>query len=99
MSLDITPVVGMGATLYHHSDRSPATIVEVITERLIVIQEDSYERIDLNGMSDSQQYIYSADPNGLKHTVSLRKDGVWRVRKGRTVISIGSRRKYHDFSF
>lgn len=48
------PEVGMGATLLHWSDRSPATIIKVFTiGKLLAIevQDDKYKRIDKNGMS------------------------------------------------
>jgi len=95
----VVPIVGMGCTLVYHSDRSPATVVEVKSPTTIVIQEDKYTRTDNNGMSENQSYTYESDASGIKHTVILRKDGSWKVWKEGTFVSLGDRRKYHDFSF
>jgi hypothetical protein len=97
----VPPVVGMGATNCMWSDRKPYTVVEVLKSgKRCVLQADNYTRVDKNGMSESQSYIYEPDPNGSKVTVSLRKDGRWRaVGSSSDVYSIGVRSAYHDFSF
>ena len=60
--------VGTGATINMWSDRHPATVVEIIELKngrtYIKIQEDNAERIDNNGYSESQEYIYSPNLNG-----------------------------------
>lgn len=100
---DDKPVVGMGATILGWTDRYPATIVEVVNDKTIVIQEDHAERIDKNGMSESQEYIYSPNTNAVKRTYTLRKNGAWVIQgdsmKNGSRLLIGEREKYYDFSF
>lgn len=110
------PIVGMGATLLMWTDRHAATIVsveELISKRylyLIQVVEDFARRVDDNGMSESQEYVYESDINGRRILfASDRNTGAWtRMRhneKGRLVkdkgtgLRIGSRESYHDFSF
>ena len=107
------PVVGMGATLLSWTDREAATIVEVTKTKsgawLIAVQEDNAQRIDSNGFSESQEYEYSPNPEAAKQWFRFEEAKGWRsVRqgeKGRWKLTggggllIGSRRKYHDFSF
>lgn len=95
---EVSPEVGMGATIYHWSDRTAATIIQVSGKR-IVLQEDSAIRTDKNGMSESQSYDYSPDPNGRLWFATLRKDGNWKVSKSTEIVGIGHRRQYHDYSF
>jgi hypothetical protein len=97
------PQVGMGCTILMYSDRHAATIVQVLSPNKIVIQEDTATRTDTNGMSEAQSYSYTANQNGAKHTVTLRKHGRWvmagqSMRSG-AVVRIGERSEYHDYSF
>jgi hypothetical protein len=67
------------------------------------VREDSYKRIDKNGMSESQEYEYSPNPEGATYTFTKRKNGRW-VQKGcamgkGTKVSVGVRRAWYDFSF
>ena len=105
------PYVGMPATLLSWTDRNPATVIEVnMTKRYIVVQDDDYQRIDSNGLSESQEYEYTPNPNG--HTRIFRKDkkGQWvqhyvnpetkRLVQSRGCgLRLGAREKYYDFSF
>lgn len=91
------PEVGMGATVIHWTDRSPATITRVSKSgKIIWIRMDNFKRTDKNGMSEMQTYRYTRG-DGPEIRVTLCKDGQWR-RKGEKV-GIGRREKYHDFSF
>lgn len=94
------PEVGMGATIHVGSDSYPATIIQITQNgKRIVIQEDDATRVDDNGMSESQDYAYQANPNGTIHIATLRKDGHYRLTGEKTPVSIGIRRRYYDFSF
>lgn len=95
----VTPEVGMGVTLCMWSDRHPYTVVKVLSNRRIVVQEDNYKRIDDNGMSECQKYEYTPNPEASEVIVTLRKNGQWKEMGGRSVFSLGFREKYHDFSF
>jgi hypothetical protein len=107
------PVVGMGATLLGWTDRDPGTVIEVIkTKRgvIVAVQEDTAQRTDKNGFSESQEYEYSANPNGRIEYFRYEEGNGWRgVSPGKKLSSwklnggkglrIGEREKYHDFSF
>jgi hypothetical protein len=102
--------IGDGATLLMWSDRHAYTIIEVeryvtgarIGEiKAVVAQQDKATRLDGLGMSDSQSYTYQPNPNAEKERFTLRKDG--RFRKvgsvNSSVLAIGERREYYDYSF
>ena len=94
------PEIGMGATIVFYSDREPATIIQITSNgKRIVLQEDLSTRTDNNGMSEIQQYKYDPNPNGTIHIATLRKDGTYRLSGEKTVVHIGDRRKYYDYSF
>lgn len=102
----VQPEVGMGVTILCWTDRNPATIVEVVKAKngkikAIVIQEDNYERTDQNGMSECQEWKYTPNPEAHKSTYELRRNGAWATKgsPARNGLLIGSREKYHDFSF
>jgi len=110
----VVPVVGMGATICHWTDRSglrgstrsawihmgaACTIIAVLSTKKVVVQEDHAKRTDSNGMSESQTYAYERNPEGSTYTFTLRANGRW-CQEGQTSLAIiGGRHKYHDFSF
>lgn len=99
----VVPVVGMGVTFLYYTDRSAGTIIEVRTDRKIIVQADKAIRVDKNGMSESQKYIFEVQGESEKIAVTLRKNGRWVV-SGKsslngTAVAIGYREYYHDFSF
>lgn len=112
------PEVGMGCTILSYSDRTAATIVEIKStiksgERVgmpsvIAVKEDNAIRTDKNGMSESQEYVYEPNPEGVVKYFKLAKDGSYcecgqdghlGSARGRTHLLIGIRRHYHDYSF
>lgn len=77
---------------------------------MFVAQEDHAKRVDSNGMSECQAYEYTPNPNSPHKAYRQDKNGCWRQSErnpsGRWVfldrsqeIRLGSREKYHDFSF
>lgn len=109
------PVVGMGVTFLHWTDRSAGTIFRVWTRgayRYIECRDDEAKRIDKNGMSECQEYEFKtcvkgsrryfrqkvADPSAPWIGCRMNEDGRWVQSKSRG-LRIGSRDKYHDFSF
>lgn len=92
------------------------TVIEVATWRgcpRVTVREDTATRTDSNGMSESQEYAYSPNPDGSTHHFVL-KDGIWRnaneseEAKGRFTlapknsgygITFGTRHHHHDYSF
>lgn len=107
------PVVGMGATILRWTDRSPATIVHVFkigSAVAIDVQEDRYKRTDNNGMSESQTYEFTPNPDGYRATYRQSGKGMWEEvrfnpdtkrwsKTGGNGLRIGERDAYHDFSF
>ncbi len=53
--------------------------------------------------NDSQEYTYERNENGPKLQISKRKNGAWRVvgqnTKSGNRVTLGLRRKFHDFNF
>jgi hypothetical protein len=104
-SKQISPEVGMGVTILSWSDRHPGTIVKVYPDGSFDVQEDNYKRIDDNGMSETQEYEYTPNPEAyVRHfgPVKRGKDkGAIRenCKKGGQAIRIGRRERYYDFSF
>jgi len=101
----IKPEPGMGATILLWSDRHPYTIHRVSKDgKKLWATEDQHKRLDNNGFSESQEYEYwnddSNDPESWS-LFTLRKDGRWH--QGNTlrgsVLAIGRREEYYDFSF
>lgn len=91
--------VGQGATYSIGSDRYPYTVVQVVSDRKIVVQRDDYRRTDTNGFSESQTYEYTPNPNAGKTVLTKRKNGRWH-EQGQSMNSggyhIGSRQAYQD---
>jgi hypothetical protein len=93
----LLPKVGMGATILDYTDRTPATIIRVSdSAKTFWIQQDNAKRIDNNGMSEDQVYIYSPNLNANIQCVRLTKKG-WQSNGQKVVIGI--RRAYYDYSF
>lgn len=109
------PHVGMGATVLSWTDRHAATIVSVRTLNykrwtvVVGVQEDDARRVDSNGMSESQEYVYSPRPDAPVRYWACAANGRWDsvrmnergrlVKAGSGGLVIGRRETYHDFSF
>lgn len=92
------PVVGMGVTVLMWTDRQPGTITRVSKSgKVFWFKRDNYQRVDSNGMSESQEYTFTPNPDAAEECVSLRNTGAWKSACGQ--VRLGSRDKYHDFSF
>ena len=111
MAAPSLPAVGDGATLLSWSDRHPATVIAVFKHGkydFVQVQMDNYTRTDKNGISESQEYDYTPNPQGSVNTYRLRNDKWEAVRKnenGRYVktgsdtgVIFGRRERYYDFS-
>ena len=93
-----TPEVGMGITILMWTDRQPATITRVSKSgKVFWFKRDHAERRDANGMSESQTYEFFPNPEATEERASLRKNGAWKCGSGQ--VRLGSRDKYHDYSF
>lgn len=99
------PNVGDGATIFHYSDRSAATVSRVVTSRrgvvTVFVKGDTAKRTDTNGMSESQSYEFTSNPDAAEEAVKLRTHHgrkVWRTKSGEG-IAFGYRSAYHDYTF
>lgn len=97
----VVPVVGMGVTMNIGSDSYPCTVVEVISEKRCVVQQDRQKRTDSNGLSEDQSYLFIPNPEAEKVTIYLNKYGNWKRFGGSKsyYYSLGKRRAYSDPSF
>jgi hypothetical protein len=94
--------IGDGATQSVGSDRYPYTVVKILSPRRMVVQQDNAVRTDKNGLSESQTYEYSPNPNATEVVITLRSNGRW-YQLGQSTKSgafyIGRRSMYQDPSF
>lgn len=97
MSRTVNPAanIGDGVTILGWTDRTAGTIIKV-TPTQIHVREDNAKRIDKNGMSESQTYEYTPDPDGKVHVFRRTKKGYRCNGRG---LRIGSRDAYYDYSF
>lgn len=93
--------IGMGATEYLFSDCHPYEVIKIIDKKHVVVREMNYKRTDGHGMSDSQEYDYTSNPQGYTCSLTMTKSG-WRSRingKYGNYFALGVMRRYYDFSF
>jgi hypothetical protein len=107
------PQVGMGCTFLSYSDRSAATITEIINVGKTVIisaTEDDSRVVSGSGHDGSAVYEHTPDPRGRRRHFRRLPDGVWQAvrlnaetgrwnKTGSLGLSIGHRDTYHDPSF
>jgi hypothetical protein len=92
------PVVGLGVTELCWTDRHAGTITRVAESgKRFWFTMDTAKRTDTRGMSESQEYTYTSNPDAPEREARLTKKG-WRIVRG-SPIALGFRREYHDFSF
>lgn len=91
------PEVGMGVTLLLWSDRTAGTVTWVSPSgKTLRFRADRAKRTDTNGMSESQTYEHTPNPDAREQTARLTKTG-WKASGTR--LRLGSRDTYYDFSF
>jgi len=100
----LVPEVGMGATEQVGSDRYPYTIQEVNRGgQELVLTMDDFIRTDSNGLSESQEYTYVEQKDGIRRVFTRRKDGRYRLKGTPSTwggaLTVGVRRAYRDPSF
>jgi hypothetical protein len=94
--------VGLGATMNLWSDHRAMTIVEVVSPKKIIVQENETECLDYYG--GRYKVLDSIAEYMGKHTFTLRKNGKWveegQPKKfGSVTLTVGFRRHYIDPSF
>lgn len=73
------PEVGKGATFLSWTDRHAYEVMSVSDDcKTVIVQQYMPERIDSNGMSDSQDYKYEK-LTGVNETIVWRR-GAWRKK-------------------
>ena len=97
------PEIGMFATEMLWSDRKPYEIVAIKDERHITVRGLDWKRTDHNGISESQEYEYTSNPENHKCELFLTKNGRWVERIDRhygcTTFVLGFAERYYDPSF
>lgn len=100
--MDKSIKVGDGATYYIGSDRYPFTIIEIVSDKKVILQRDHYRRIDNNGLSENQTYEYFPNSYAERIVVTKRKNGRW-YKQGESMgagqYSLGVRRAYQNPSY
>ena len=95
--------IGQGCTYHIGSDRYPATVVEILSPKRVVVQKDNYTRTDKNGISENQTYSFEPNPDAVRRVVTLRKNGSWRQvgqsMHGSGFYTFKGRNAYFDPSF
>lgn len=101
---------GDGATVGIGSDKYGATVIDW-DGKYITVQMDDVVRIDDNGISESQEYEYTRNPDGSKITFKLGRHnwvpvilnpdtGRWNnASHSGYKLYVGYRQSYYDFSF
>lgn len=85
-SSNLPPVVGKGATILHWTDRSAYEVIEVTENgKRCKIQRYNPERVDENGMSESQSYKYEKLTDEV-HSLVFRNDS-WHFEKVEIVFT------------
>ena len=99
MSFHITnPSPGMGGTLICQSDRHACTVTQVLSPTRVVVRRDKAIRTDVSKMPGAQTHRYEADPSAPEQLFSRHEDGLWWGIDSSTVLVLGVRDEFYDFS-
>lgn len=94
--------VGDGISLSPYSDWDAYTVIarrDTPKGFVLTIQEDKAIRTDNRGMSDSQDYRFEPDPNGIVREVRWSSKANWFSKPmGVYKVALG-RHAYYDYSF
>jgi len=108
-------IEGQGVTICGYTDCDPATIVEVVNPKTIIIRKDKAVRDNsfkpefvVGGFAGhcvnqhAQKWNIEQNVDGELSIYTLRKNGKW-VKKGQDMSSdeliIGQRKKFYDYNF
>ena len=81
----VAPEVGMGASEFVGSDRYPYSVVSIVSPRECVVRLHGYKADPTKeGGMGHQNWVVADQPSGQPRTVTLRKDGKWRIKGLRT---------------
>lgn len=100
------PEVGMPATVCMWSDRSPATVVEVLRFKTgpkagqvkgVVITGDSSKLVKGSEQDGSARYEYTSNPDSpYRATYLVNRRGQYVKRGGGDKLALGYRERYYD---
>ncbi len=101
VGLDIIPRVGLGATYKVSSDAYPYTIVEVLSEKRIVVKSDDYHY-----NKETKKYTFTRRENASGKILTKRRDRRWRTMGSGSsgtgfygcYFTLGHRRYHYDMS-
>ena len=93
-----SPVSGLGGTLICNRDRHSCTVIRVLSPTRVIVRRDRAIRTDVNRMPGAQTHRYETDLSAPEQLFSRRKDGRWREVGGFTVLVLGARDEFYDFS-
>ena len=101
LATDLTPTVGMGATIYLYTDRYAATVTKVSDSgKTIWLTEDSW---DINPLTAANGGGYGMNfrpnPNGRVHKATRRANGTWKTTGSHNGVTLGTRAAYRDPHF
>jgi dipeptidyl aminopeptidase/acylaminoacyl peptidase len=96
-----TAKVGDPCTLLLYSDSHAATVAWVSPSgKTIKVQRDRATRIDRNGQSEDQQYLYERDSDATIDTYRFSEKNGWVNRTlAATRCLVGTRREWRDPTF
>ena len=91
--------IGDGVTYSVGSDAYPYTVIGVERNgRKLILQSDDFKRIDSNGLSESQEYEITPNPEGAVIEVTWKPSLGWYGSKW-SRYSVGHRSAYRDPHF
>jgi transcription elongation factor Elf1 len=80
----LAPLLGMGVTESIGSDSSAYTIIEMKTDRRIVIQADVSLMTEGSGYTEHQEYAFSRNQHAAMKALSKNKEGLWVAVRDRS---------------
>ncbi len=93
-------VIGLGVTLGVGSDCYPYTLVDFNAKGTVIsVSADKYKRTDSNGLSESQEYEYTTDPNAPVEKLRWSNKFKCYRTAGGSRYHVGHRRAYQNPSF
>jgi len=102
MNTTHTPKVGDGATMIAGSDCYPFTIINIVSDKTMVIQRDTYKLVSGNVLDGSAEWTYSPNSNGDVYIIKKAKNGHFYTRGGMktgTRVGVSGRSYYYDPHF
>lgn len=98
--------IGTGGSTCIHSDRHPVTLVKIVSEKEVHVQDANYKVVKGTTQDGSAEYEYSANPNGHISVYTKRRPTIrnrnWKwVRQGEsskngTRLALGEYSAYYD---